>query len=809
LVALLILLSSVAVAATPTKRVYTGLYLHDVTKLDQKDGVFDVDLDLWAKWRGQFDADQLTLTNAAGDIDRDVLSEETDGDWHSARWRVRGTLRGEFPLGRFPFDAQTLAVTLELPANVAELVPDLASSGVRGRFSVTGWLYQPVFRPRITTETYRSDLGSLANEGRPTAVNRVSFEVTLRRPLLLVALKLFLPLGIILLVALLALFLPAEQIEARSGIGVTALLSCFAFQFTVAGSLPDVAYLTIADGMFIVSYTTTATALVVSIIGFYLDHSGRAGHAKRLDKWSRAMLLALTVVPAALLMRPEKATPPPLPPLPAPPQRQLSARDTLRVATLNLASLTASPAASGLFWDAVHTEPDGQKTPFLVDSLAAVSSESLRFVGDGELEVTWRLRKGLLWSDGHPVTSADLALARSVSPDPDVVEVATPNESTLVVRYRDRVAQALEGPSVLPSWLLAPVAADGGYESVRKQRQSQPLPVIGPYRVVDWKADDHLTIEANPHFSGPPPSVRRIEIKHFASSEEAVAAFERAEVDFLWPNTATPDEARALQARRPQSVLMRGSATFIYLAMDLAQPQLAKLDVRRALLMAIDRETIRREVYGDEGRVAHAPLPEMLADVKPIGYDPVAARALLAQAGAAGLKLPLQHGPSPIDRANARRVADCLRQVGVDAQLVEVKRPADLYRERRFGGGLLLYAARATRETSPRAFWTLPLRDGRYAPEARNPAFTDEVAALAERERRALYPERRAQLQDRIHGLFAARLPVLPLLFASERVVADPSLRGWDHGVEARIGDGLEGWYFAKPEAPSSPPPKE
>jgi len=34
-------------------------------------------------------------------------------------------------------------------------------------------------------------------------------------------------------------------------------------------------------------------------------------------------------------------------------------------------------------------------------------------------------------------------------------------------------------------------------------------------------------------------------------------------------------------------------------------------------------------------------------------------------------------------------------------------------------------------------------------------------------------------------------------------------LRGWDHGVEARIGDGLEGWYFAKPEAPSSPPPKE
>ncbi len=479
--------------------------------------------------------------------------------------------------------------------------------------------------------------------------------------------------------------------------------------------------------------------------------------------------------------------------------REVSARDTLRIATLTLGNLTSSPASPGVYWDAVHTEPDGKKTPFLVDSLATVSSESLRFLADGELEVTWRLQKGLSWSDGHPLTSADLAFSQSVSRDPDLVDIQTPTPSTLTLRYRDRVAQALEGPSVWPSWVLAPVAAKGGYEEVRKQRQSQPLPAIGPYRVVDWKADDHLTIEANPYFAQPAPSVRRIEVKHFATSDEAVAAFERGEVDFLWPNTSTPEQTRALQAKRPDAVLMRPSATFIYLAVDLTQPLLAKLDVRRALLMAIDREAIRRDVYGDEGKVAHAPLPETLSDVKPIGYDPAGARALLAQAGASGLKLPLQHGPSSVDQGNARRVADYLGAVGVTVELVEVKKPADLYRERRFNGGLLLYAARATRETSPRAFWTLPLSQDRYAPEARNPAFTDEVAALAERERRALYPERRAQLQDRIHGLFAARLPVLPLLFASERVIADPALRGWDHGVTARIGDGLEGWYFAKP----------
>src|SRR5262245_18481170 len=251
--------------ATPAQRVYAGVYLHDVTKLDQRDGVFDVDLELWAKWLGDFNPELLSIANAAGELHRDVIGQESDGEWHSARWRVRGTLRGEFPLQRFPFDSQTITVGLELPVTVAELTPDLAASGIRNRFSITGWIYAPQFRPRVDREVYRSDLGSLSNEGRPTAVNRVSFEVAIHRPLMMVTLKLFLPLVIILMVAMLGLFLHPELVEARSSIGVTALLSCFAFQFTISSSLPDVAYITVAAGLFLVAYVMTLAALVASI----------------------------------------------------------------------------------------------------------------------------------------------------------------------------------------------------------------------------------------------------------------------------------------------------------------------------------------------------------------------------------------------------------------------------------------------------------------------------------------------------------------------------------------------------------------
>ena len=111
--------------AEPARRVYVGVYLHDVARFDLKDGVFDVDAEAWAKWRGDFDPTQLTLANA-GELEPKLLGEEADGEWHSARWRVRGTFRGEFPVQRFPFDAQTVSLVFELPARTAELLPDLA-----------------------------------------------------------------------------------------------------------------------------------------------------------------------------------------------------------------------------------------------------------------------------------------------------------------------------------------------------------------------------------------------------------------------------------------------------------------------------------------------------------------------------------------------------------------------------------------------------------------------------------------------------------------------------------------------------------
>jgi len=213
--------------------------------------------------------------------------------------------------------------------------------------------------------------------------------------------------------------------------------------------------------------------------------------------------------------------------------------------------------------------------------------------------------------------------------------------------------------------------------------------------------------------------------------------------------------------------------------------------------MAIDRERLRSEVYGEGARVAHVPSPGPTPrGARELPFDPVRAREILGAEGAVGLKLPLYSSKSEVDRLIAARLVADLHAAGFDVQLQVVDNLAALHRKRQHGG-LLHWAIRATDDTDPRAYWNIPLRDGRYVDEARNDAYTDEVAALVARHKRALYPERRRQLMEGLFAAYSAGLPQLPLLFASERLVVDPALRGWDHGVEADFGEGIEAWHFA------------
>jgi ABC-type transport system substrate-binding protein len=785
--------------AEPAERAYVGVYLHDVTHFDQRNGTFAVDADVWLKWHGELDPSRLRVQNASVELETIDLGETNDGDWHSHRYHLRGTLRGEFPLHRFPFDVQTLGIQFELPGVDTELVPDLAGSGIASTFSVTGWHYEPKFQPRVRHMVYASDLGTIEQEGRSTKISRVGFEVTLERPTITIAVKLFLPLVLLLLIALIALYLAPDLVDARTGIGVTVLLACFAFQFTVAGTIPDVSYLTVVDELFILAYALSTLTLIVTVAAYWLHRTDRLPVAMKVDRFSRVAIPLVAILATAGMLN----TAPPSEASAAvntedQPARATSARDVLRIGTLQLNSasfgLLGATQRAGL----TRLTEDGETVGQLAEHAPTVASENMEFHANGRLKIHWTLRPDLRWSDGHALTSDDFRFALEVSPDPDLVSIETPDPRTLILTYDDALAYALEGFQPLPRHALeSALSEDGGYDAIRDARRTQVMPSAGPYRLVEFVVNESAVLEANQHYVGRAPSIARIEVRVFETAEALAAAFESNAIDLVVPGALTPEAAADLATRRAEAVIVRPAEDLYALVPDASSPLLARRVVRRAIWQAIDRDALATAVFGPLGAPAETPSRGLAAAPEDHrGYDPVAARAALEAADALGATIPLTHMARPLDLHIATMVRDALVAVGLVVELREVVPGTPAARNREHGGLMLSMIRGGDDDSDPRRYWNLPRVNGRIDASARTFAFDEATAQIVDRWSRALYAERRAQLGRGIDMAVAHRLPLLPLAFGTERLAVLPTLRGWDAG--RRFGDTAADWHFVE-----------
>jgi hypothetical protein len=207
------------------------------------------------------------------------------------------------------------------------------------------------------------------------------------------------------------------------------------------------------------------------------------------------------------------------------------------------------------------------------------------------------------------------------------------------------------------------------------------------------------------------------------------------------------------------------------------------------------------ETFGDAARVAHVPVPgKEPQGTAVVGFDLEGARKLFEAHGLAGKKIPLFHGSTPVDRAVANRIVKDVAAAGVTLEPNEVKKLGDLYRKRKHGG-LLVSSTTGERDSQPEKYWSLPQVGGKYDRKFRNIAYSNEIAALVEREERALYDERREQIRDLLFVEYSKRLPSLPILFLADRIAAVPDLEGWTQGSGVNFGTTIERWHFAKPVA--------
>lgn len=784
---MLALLGVLTLAATPapSRNVYVGVYLSDVSDFDLKAGRFKADLRVWLKWQGSDEVPPLTFENAEVET-KDELGAEEEAGWHSVQWRVQGTFRGEFPVHAFPFDRQTLPIAFGLDLSQGVLVPDLGASGMSSSFSVTGWAYEPFFQARSLERTYGSDLGSVKREGLNARQRLTTYSVEVSRPFGPYLIKFALPLALILLIALLALFLPADRLDVRSAMGITGLLSCIAFHYTQADTLPAVTYLVAADKLFLGAYVFVTVTLVLSVVAFrlYEKQPARAEAADRLGVW---LLPIGTVVGLLWLMSSALARPaepePPSPRNPNPSER------VLRVSVTALETMSGSgfPNRRGTL---VTRLADGSFRPDLVVEAPAMTNALVRLLPDGGMRLRWRLRAEARWSDGQRVTADDLLYSLEVQPDALRRSVERVDDRTVDVTYSDRRAEFLAGFTVYPR-TAARLGLDGGRDAHNVAHGLGQLATSGSYRDGEFVKGTSLVLTRAEGTVMMPPTFERVEVV-VQDPLEGVKALVAGEVDVI--SVLTPDAAKALEGAKGVKVLEQPGELLWTLVPQLSNPPWNALEARRALLRALNREALVTALSPAPAQVASGWMPEPVRVVPPgpsleaLGLKGAPVTLLVAQSKT----------KDTMQAVLAAAVVEQLTSAGLVVQLVE-KPAADLRRQVNAGTveGLALLSRDAA---EPGRFMNVPGDSGRTGLERVFGAHFDEVMLeRLNRTKGSLYVERQGPLSLELQAAWFERLPMIPLVLTSRLAAVRAELVGPEWGKADSLWWNVAEWHHERP----------
>lgn len=259
-----------------------------------------------------------------------------------------------------------------------------------------------------------------------------------------------------------------------------------------------------------------------------------------------------------------------------------------------------------------------------------------------EPTLTFRLRKGVRWHDGHPFTSKDVAFTFRSMLDPQyksprsssfwpVKEVATPDAHTFAARYRYPYGQSVLSwaQEIIPAHILE------GKDAAWWAANYNDDPVgTGPFKLAEWQRNEFLRLEDNPDYFEGAPNLNAIVYRVIPDKFGNRVAFESGEFDL---RQLDPHQVEDYRREDKFEVFGSWGRRYTYIGWNLKKPMFADRRVRVALAHAINIEPIVKYVYHDLARQSKGTFAQgswyASDDVKPYPYDKEKARELLAEAG--------------------------------------------------------------------------------------------------------------------------------------------------------------------------------
>jgi peptide/nickel transport system substrate-binding protein len=442
--------------------------------------------------------------------------------------------------------------------------------------------------------------------------------------------------------------------------------------------------------------------------------------------------------------------------------------------------------------------------------------------GKEGVEIAFRLVEGVKWGDGMPVTPRDAILAWDVGKHPRsgaasgeayrrILKVEARDERTIVFT-QDRVAfnyNEFNQFEFLPDHLERALF-DSDPETYRRRtlfdtEPTNPALFNGPYRIAEVQQGAAVMLVPNGQWHGKAPHFKRIVVRTIENTAALEANLLSGSIDYVAGELGfTLDQALALEKRHAARYDFQYLPSLIYehIDLNLDLPPFKDRRVRRALILASDRETLVRQLFEGKQPVAASFLNPKdagyAASIAAYPFDLAQAQALLAAAGydrivngvrqnAAGERLSFEFGTT-----SGNRIRETVQQV-LQAQWrragIEVRiknEPARVFfgetiRQRKFQ--LAMYAWISAPQSVPRTTLhseSIPTAANNWAGQNQPGIRSDEMDRLIDAIERELDPAKRVGMWARMQEIYAAEAWVMPLFFRADAFV----MPKWLGGIE-------------------------
>ena len=308
----------------------------------------------------------------------------------------------------------------------------------------------------------------------------------------------------------------------------------------------------------------------------------------------------------------------------------------------------------------------GALVPYLAQEIPTVANGG---VSADLTAITWKLKEGLLWSDGSPVTSADVKFTADYCMHPEggcaqlakfegVTSIDTPDALTVTVNFSSPKPNPY-GPFMGGQ---TPIIQKAQFENCMGAKapgctEANFNPIgTGPFVVTDFRPNDVIQMAANPNYRDPAkPAFATLTFKGGGDATGAGrSVLETGEFDYAWNLQLAPDVIANME-KAGKGVAIAGFGPLVErLEMNMTDPSssldadtrstrkaphpfLSDINVRKALSMAIDRPLLVEVGYGKAGRVSCdlVPAPDLYAANNDycMKQDIAGANALLDSAG--------------------------------------------------------------------------------------------------------------------------------------------------------------------------------